>query len=177
MSVAADAHRGRSIRAATERWDAMAPTGQVTVHIDAPPERVYDLVSDVTQMGRWSPECVQCEWRDGATGPVVGARFRGANRRGLVRWSTTAEVTAAQPGREFAFVTKQRDREMTRWRYVFSPGGGGTDVTESYESVFVPGFVRVAERLFVRNREAQLDDGMRSTLERLKAAAEAGTST
>jgi uncharacterized protein YndB with AHSA1/START domain len=151
----------------------MSSSNQVTVHIDAPPREVYDLVSDVTQMGRWSPECVKCAWADGAAAPVVGARFKGSNRSGIARWTTTAEVTAADPGREFAFVTKSGDRESTRWRYVFTPAGSGTDVTESYEAVWAPAFVRVVERLFVRNREAQLVDGMRSTLERLKAAAEA----
>jgi uncharacterized protein YndB with AHSA1/START domain len=155
----------------------MAHSGEVTVHIDASPTRVYEMVSDVTQMGRWSPECVKCEWRDGASAPVVGARFKGSNKSGMARWSTTAEVTAADPGREFAFVTKAGERESTRWKYVFTPAGGGTDVTESYESIWTPGFVRVLERLFVRDREGQLADGMRSTLDRLKAAAEAPAPT
>ena len=44
----------------------------VTVHIDAPPEAVWDLVSDVTKIGRYSPETFEAEWLDGATGPAVG---------------------------------------------------------------------------------------------------------
>jgi hypothetical protein len=62
-------------------------TGTVRQLIEAPREVVYDLVTDVTRMGEWSPECVACEWVDGATGPAVGARFRGRNRHGLARWS------------------------------------------------------------------------------------------
>jgi uncharacterized protein YndB with AHSA1/START domain len=147
--------------------------GEVTVHIDAPAERVYELVSDVTRMGEWSPECVKCEWQGDATGPAVGARFRGSNRQGIARWSTTAEVVRAEPGREFAFTTKMGQRDITRWRYVFTPTNGGTDVTESFESAYTPFFVRVAERTVMRNRPSQLETGMRTTLERLKAAAEA----
>jgi hypothetical protein len=123
-------------------------------------------------MGEWSPECFKCEWRDGATGPAVGARFRGSNRQGWIRWSTTAEVVAADPGREFAFTTKSGDRDYTRWRYQLAPASGGTDVTESYDAVYVPGYVRVFERVFMRDRAGQLERGMEATLGRIKAVAE-----
>src|SRR3954466_15495223 len=51
--------------------------GSVTVHMAAPPEKVWDLVSDVTRIGEFSPETFDAEWLDGATGPAVGTRFRG----------------------------------------------------------------------------------------------------
>ena len=146
--------------------------GQVTVHIDAAPERVYALISDVTRMGEWSSECYRCEWRDGASGPAVGARFKGSNKRGLLRWSTTAQVQEADPGRTFAFATFDGGREVTRWRYSFAPAGDGTDATESYERVWTPGYVKLAEKLVLRGRDGQLDEGMRATLQRLKTAAE-----
>ena len=49
----------------------------VTVHMAAPPERVWDLVSDVTRIGRYSPETFEAEWIEGATGPAVGAELPG----------------------------------------------------------------------------------------------------
>src|SRR5919112_147976 len=110
-------------------------TGSVTVHVQAPPETVYALVSDVTRMGEWSPETVRCRWVGGATGPEVGARFKGSNRRGMLRWSTTPRVTAADPGREFAFVVTLPvlGQEMTEWRYRLEPApDGGPDVTQAY---------------------------------------------
>ena len=148
--------------------------GQVTVHIDAPPEKVYDLVSDVTRMGEWSPECFKCEWQGGATGPAAGAVFKGSNRQGWIRWTTTAHVVEAERGKVFAFTVKSGQRELTRWRYTFEDANGGTDATESYEAVHVPVYVRVFERLFMRDREGQLEEGMRRTLERVKAVAEGG---
>ena len=51
-----------------------------TIDIDAPADVVYDLVADITNMGRWSPECFRTAWVDGATAPVPGARFKGWNR-------------------------------------------------------------------------------------------------
>ena len=53
----------------------------VTVHMAAPPERVWELVSDVTRIGSYSPETFEAEWLDGATGPAVGAKFRGHVKR------------------------------------------------------------------------------------------------
>jgi uncharacterized protein YndB with AHSA1/START domain len=141
----------------------------------APPERVYDLISDVTRMGQWSPECVRCEWLDGATGPEVGARFKARNKRGLLRWSNSPTVVAADRGREFAFSRKTPGAGEYVWRYQMAPTpDGGTDVTESYESVrpesrAVSSFVS----LFTPGDEAShLQTGMMTTLNRIKQAAE-----
>ena len=138
--------------------------GEVSEHIDAPPDEVYALVSDVTRMGEWSPETVSCEWVDGATGPAPGAKFKGRNARGWMKWSTTPEVVTAEPGREFAFRTSD-----TVWRYRLEPENGGTRVTESYE-------VERYNLLFklvspVKRRQPEMTEGMRTTLQRLKAVA------
>ena len=84
--------------------------------MDASPERVWDLVSDVTRIGRYSPETFEAEWIDGATGPAVGASFRGhvkRNEKGPVYW-TTCTVTDCDPGKTFAFgVGTARKRRST----------------------------------------------------------------
>lgn len=151
--------------------------GRASVHVQASPEELYALVSDVTRMGEWSPETVRCEWLGGATGPAVGARFKGSNRRGIMRWSTKPRVVAAEPGREFAFVAglMMFNRDMTKWRYQFEAAAdGGTDLTESFEMVDdVPWYVSLGERIMgIEDRKADLEAGMQSTLERIKAAAE-----
>jgi uncharacterized protein YndB with AHSA1/START domain len=139
--------------------------GEASVHVDAPPEKLYALVSDVTRMGEWSPETVSCEWIDGATGPAVGAKFKGRNKDGFMRWSTKPEVTAVEPGREFAFKTSE-----TVWRYVFEPEEGGTKVTESFDVVSYPRLLSIVAP--PKRREPKLINGMQTTLQRLKAAAE-----
>jgi uncharacterized protein YndB with AHSA1/START domain len=142
--------------------------GEARVRIEAPPQRVWAAISDVTRMGEWSPECYRGEWLDGATGPTVGARFRGYNKRGLMKWSTVATVTAAEPGREFAFVISPGG---TIWRYRFEPAGEGTGVTESFQT----GGLRVLDAFYTLiGRKRQVEAAMRSTLERVKAAVEAG---
>lgn len=151
-------------------------TGGVREHIEAPPEAVYDLVADVTRMGDWSPECVACEWVDGATGPAVGARFRGRNRHGLARWSNKPRVVAAERGKVFAFVAMDPiGRDMTRWTYRFEPTPTGTDLTESFEMIrSIPLYIRLTDRwlMGVKDRKADLEANMKRTVDALKIAAE-----
>lgn len=147
---------------------------EVATHIEATPERVYELISDVTRMGEWSPECYRCEW-DGTDRARPGARFKAWNRKGMLRWSNRPEVIAAEPGREFTFRRTGPGAGEVVWRYRLTAQHGGTDVAESYEvrrplSAPVRALTRVLGR--VRNRTADLHDGMTTTLARLKAAAE-----
>jgi uncharacterized protein YndB with AHSA1/START domain len=154
-------------------------TGQASVQVSAPPEKVYELVSDVRRMGEWSPECRHCEWLDGATGPTVGARFKGSNKNGLIRWSTKPRVVVADEGREFTFVTDIRGKDLTRWSYRFEPEGSGTKVTESFEMMAdQPGLVTFFEKnvMRVKDRKADLENNMQATLERIKAAVEGSAS-
>ena len=84
--------------------------------IAAPAETVRTLVSDVTQMGEWSPEAVGAEWLGGATGPTVGACFKGSNQRGRRRWSTKAEVVEAEPGRTGYSERRTAPGRVRAWR-------------------------------------------------------------
>jgi len=154
-------------------------TGSASAHIEAPPEKVYALVSDVTRMGEWSPETTKCEWLDGATGPAVGARIKGSNKSGLIRWSTKPRVLAADDGREFTFVTEVRGKDLTKWAYRFEPDAGGTKVTESFEMMAdQPGIITFFEKhmMRVKDRKANLEQGMQATLQRVKAAVEGSAS-
>ncbi len=74
----------------------MEMQGKASVHIDAEPDAVYELISDITRMGEWSPECQGGDWIDGAT-PSVGSQFHGRNRRGDNEWTTPNTVIAAKP--------------------------------------------------------------------------------
>ena len=154
----------------------MTKQAEASITIRATAQDLWLMVSDVTRMGQWSPEAEGAEWLDGATGPAVGARFKGHNRRGKAKWSTTCQVTASEPGRRFAFSVGRPDRPTTRWSYSFEPADdGATTTTESFELVKHLGFgSRLVTRLTtgVRDREADLKEGMVTTLERLKAAAE-----
>src|SRR5436305_15341533 len=102
------------------------PTDSVTVHVDAPPEQVWRLVSDITNTGKFSPETLEAEWIDGSTGPEVGARFRGhvkRNGRGPMYW-TKCTVTESEPGKVFEFGVETNGRVLNTWRYELAPADG-----------------------------------------------------
>lgn len=147
----------------------------VTLHIDAPPDRVWAIVSDITNMGSYSPEVFEAEWIAGATGPALGARYRGHVKRneiGPTYW-TTCEVTECTPGEVFEFAVVMRAKRVNTWRYEFAPGAnGGTEATESF---------RLPENVLTRLwrplggflRENRNKRDMLRTLEGIKAVAEA----
>jgi uncharacterized protein YndB with AHSA1/START domain len=145
----------------------------VTVHMAAPPDRIWELISDVTRIGSYSPETFEAEWLDGASGPAVGARFRGhvkRNGKGPVYW-TTCTVLASTPGREFAFGVGSADKPINTWRYQLEPAGDGTDVTESFQLADVAA-IRLYWALLGWARGKTNRNGMRTTLERIRAEVE-----
>jgi hypothetical protein len=88
-----------------------------------------------------------------------------------MKWSRAGRVLAADPGREFAFVTEEGGKESTIWRYQLESVDGGTHITESYEVKTIPAWARVVD--IPTNRARELREGIRHTLAQLKAAAEA----
>lgn len=154
----------------------MTTSVSVDVEVDAPPDRIYQLVSDLPRMGEWSPECVRCDWVGGATGPAPGARFKGRNRRGIYRWSTNGEVVEVEPGKGLAFDISFLGLPVARWRYsIEALGDDRARVIETWEDRRGRAMKLIgAAGTGVRDREEHNRAGMAETLQRIRAAAEAG---
>lgn len=150
------------------------PTATASVDIEAPAELVYDIVSDVTRVPEWAAETERCEWVGGATGPAVGARFRGRNRYRTVPWTTSCKVTAADPGRRFAFKVYVGGLTTAMWEYAIEPTERGCRVTESTRRG-VPKLVSFPVNLLlgVGDRDAHNQRNIETTLAQLKQFAEA----
>ena len=140
------------------------------------PEELYDLVSDVTHMGDWSPVCRACWWEEEGGSARVGAWFGGRNELPERTWETRSEVVAAERGREFAFVV---NGTIARWGYTFEPVDGGTQLTESWE--FLPSGQEMFRERFGDDADAQIANraelartGIPATLAAIKRAAETG---
>lgn len=147
---------------------------EVSLRIDAPAEQLYDMVSDLPRMGEWSPENTGGRWLGKASGPALGARFLGWNKHGVMRWFTRCTVTRADRPDGFEF---QVEESKMIWGYRFEAGDGdGTLVTEYRRHTKpVNAVIAFVQRsgMIGKDREQLMVDGMRATLERLKAAAEA----
>ena len=147
--------------------------------VEAAPDVVYRLVSDVTSAGQRSDECRSAEWLDDGPAPgQVGARFRGRNTFGVARWSRVCEVVEADPGVAFAFRTVPERLDLSRadsttWRYDLLPHDGGTVVRHSYEITRLPmqPFRALYGALLPHHRDMR--PAMRHTLDRLAAEAQA----
>jgi len=145
--------------------------------IDRPPGAVYDLLADVSRMGRWSPVCTGGRYDDDSR-----EWFTGTNAIGDTAWETRCRVVVADQAREFAFVNHGRDGRfaMVRWGFVLVPSpGGATDVTQSWDVLpaYADGFgaednpgMTLEQRLdFMK---AMAESGMPETLANLKREAE-----
>jgi uncharacterized protein YndB with AHSA1/START domain len=152
----------------------MASAIEESIDIEAPPERLYGMVSDLSRMGEWSPENHGGKWVGSATGPTEGARFKGRNRNGWRRWSTVATIVVANPPKEVAWESKALGMKVAFWRYRFEPNGhGGTTVTESTEDRRGRAMHFIGRTASgVADRAAANKKNMRATLEQLKKAAE-----
>lgn len=151
---------------------------QVSLHMQADPETIYALVADVTRTPEFSPEIVQVRWLDGATGPVVGARFKARNKMpNRPAFTNKPAVTVVEPGAVFAFSRTEAFGGTVEWRYEFVPDadGRGTTVSESY-TVTKPvsrfGWFIIGTLFARKDRRADLRRGMEQTLERLRAVVE-----
>ena len=154
-------------------------TGEVSLRMAAPPSVVWDLVSDVTRIGEFSPETFEAEWVRGATGPEVGAQFKGHVRRngvGPTYW-TLCTVAACEPEQVFEFAVGNDAVTANNWGYRLEPSpgpdGDGTLVTEYFR--LEPNLpMRVYWLLLGPLRGRTNEKGMRTTLERMKAVVEDG---
>lgn len=149
------------------------PSAQASVTIAAPCADVYALITDLATMATIAEETDAMEWTKGdAARP--GAVFKGRNANGGKTWTTTCTVTAAEPGRVFAFDVRHTLVPVAHWRYDIAPVDGGCRVTEQTWDRR-PGWFRkpagiatgVSDRTGANARHIEL------TLQRLKARAEA----
>ncbi|WHT19996.1 SRPBCC family protein [Crossiella sp. CA-258035] len=100
--------------------------------LPAAPHPLYDLVTDVSMIGSWSPTAVAAEYDDGA-GPRPGAWFSGRNQRGGRTWRSRSQVETAEPGAEFSFVVGGLAEGIVRWRWTFTADGPGTVVAQHWQ--------------------------------------------
>jgi uncharacterized protein YndB with AHSA1/START domain len=150
----------------------MSPTPadlSVTVEVRATPQQVWEVLGDPRRMPEFSPELRKVFVRGR---PGIGATIIGINRRGLVAWPTTSRVVRWEPGRAVAWKTRESG---ATWVYELAPSEGGTSVSARR---VLPRFTKGTSLLGpliggAAGHDRELADGLRTTLERIKATVEA----
>ena len=143
--------------------------------VAATPQQVYELVSDVTRTGEWSPICRECWWDEG-DGPRVGAWFTGRNEVPGRTWQTRSQVVVADPGEQFAWMV---GGAYARWAFTLAPADGGTELTESWHflSAGLDRFVELygdEAPAQIENRTRAAHEGIPATLAAIAAIAASG---
>jgi uncharacterized protein YndB with AHSA1/START domain len=158
----------------------------LTVTVDLAPERLWDLVSDVTRIGEWSPECVGACWSaDGPPGPRAGARFEGHNRYPDGRTAAVAcVVTESVRPEVFAWVCLDDSGDEARpasiWRYELAPADEPGRTVVRHGFVHGPGRSGAragaqADPASLTRRLSALHGSMAATVAAMVAAAARGT--
>lgn len=153
----------------------------VSIRIEAAPEAVWDEVSDLPRMGRYSPENLGGWWIKGVP-RATGSWFQGLNRHGLVPWLTHARVIEAARPSVFAFDVLE---SRARWTYRIvaeqtEDSRPACIVTETREITKRPAWlVRVfsGSGLIGKDRDRLMVSGMQATLDAVKAALETDAPT
>jgi uncharacterized protein YndB with AHSA1/START domain len=149
----------------------LSKTLEATIDIDASPQAVWSVVSDLQRMGEWSPQCKKMKVFGGAVGK--GTRTLNINRKGLLVWPTSAKVVTFEPNKALAFRIVEN---KTIWSYTLTPTATGTTVVEKREA---PSGTSAVSSLLVKRIlggidefDVELVEGMNSTLRRIKTESE-----
>lgn len=149
----------------------MARTLEASIDIDAAPNDVWALVSDLKRMGEWSPQCRKMRVLGGAVSE--GTKTVNLNRKGMLVWPTTSKVVRFVPDKAIAFRIAEN---RTIWSYEIEPTATGTRVVERREAP--NGTSKVSQTLIKavlggsEDFEKELVEGMNATLGRIKSEAE-----
>lgn len=161
---------------------ADGPTTEVSVVIDASPDRVWPVVSDINTPAAFSDEFVGAEWID--AGPSMGATFRGHNRRDdFGDWEVLCTVTACEPDSVFEWTVGDLDDKVSKWRFDIAADGATSRLRFSAEmgpgrSGLTPAIERMPDREddIVARRLEQWTANMQRTVDGIKSIVEGATS-
>ncbi|MFI6907595.1 SRPBCC family protein [Nonomuraea sp. NPDC050394] len=150
------------------------PSASARIEIAAPAQRVYELITDLANLGTWNSECRRARWVGEVKEPRRGARFVGSNRNGARRWSTRCTVTAAEPGRAFAYHVRAAGViDVAVWRFDLTPTDDGCLVEQkTWDTRGALMRVVAGWATNVPDRVSHNTANMATTLENLKRVAE-----
>lgn len=105
--------------------------GRASVRVDAPPQAVFDLITDVGRLPEWNAaiEAVVAQPAALAEGAEWTVKMHPA--RAMTWGSISRAEELDRSGGRFAYQTRNADGNpsYSRWAWDIAPGGDGADVT------------------------------------------------
>jgi hemerythrin-like domain-containing protein len=144
--------------------------GSTAIVVDAAIDAVWEVVRDPTRVGEWSHECVDGEWVGDTTEARPGARFRGQNAQGLIKWGRLCEVVSAEPHElVWRTVPTRLYPDSTEWALRLAPADRGTRIEQTFHLVKGTKLEAVYATVLPAHRDRT--EALREDLERLGALA------
>lgn len=149
---------------------------EVSIDISATPAQVWEVVSDLKRMPRWSPQTRKVVLRGGPL--QLGSTMINFNRRDVRVWATRSKIVAFEPGKQIAWKIKENH---ATWSFDLEPLDDNTrtrliqrrDVSEDttkISKVLIDKFLGGEQ-----SYEKELTTGMRQTLQAIRKDVESGS--
>jgi uncharacterized protein YndB with AHSA1/START domain len=144
---------------------------EATIDIDAAPEHVWTVLSDLTRMPEWSPQCRSMRLLSTLR---EGAFTINWNRHGRKFWPTVSKIERLEPNRAIAFRTLTNN---STWLFEITPIPTGSRLTE--HRLVPPTGTTWFSKTIVQHMlggeddfDVKMAEGMRATIAKIKVAVE-----
>ena len=157
---------------------ADGPGVTVEIDINASPDEVWALVSDINLPARFSDEFQGADWIDPE--PCVGATFAGRNKNeNMGEWEVICTIVGYSPGKVFAWNAGDAEIPAAQWRFEIESGNDSTLLR--FIMILGPGpsgLTAIIEKMpdmesrLIRNRQKGQKENMARTVEGIRDLAE-----
>jgi uncharacterized protein YndB with AHSA1/START domain len=113
------------------------------VSINAPPEKVFPALSDLTRHAKWSIHNIEIKQLSG-NGHVVGSEYSSGHP---AKKGDIVKVTKVEPNKLFAFHSSMPNKMEFDHTFILRPEGTGTRVVHHSNLAKVPGMMVLATPL------------------------------
>jgi len=149
---------------------------ETSVHVNAPPERVWAIVGDLSGSPEWAGSGqvkTMSQTTEGAAG--VGTKYI-AREKILVPFKAESEIVGYEPNQCIAWTSRPVGPKMSphRWAFILTPEDGGTRLTHQVRAARASGFPRLMQATMVKlsGGTEVIRRGMDATMAKVKARAE-----
>lgn len=164
-----------------------APTVEASTLVNATPEKLWPLVTDIELIASLSTELQRVRWLDegegdGSAGAALGRRFEGTNfHQARGEWCTTSSVIVCTEPRVFSWAVENVEDPTAVWGFELTPTDDGTVLRQFAQLGPGPsGLSQVIERMpekeerIVEYRLREFRAGIERNLSAIRELAETG---